>query len=366
MAIPSRIISADAHFTEPADLWLKYMEPKDRSRAPHVEHEATTDVFVCEGIKMFDLGLIHGVRYGEDEPKAETRYDEIPASGWDPNARLPDLDKDGVAAEVIYPTIGMRMFAIPDSDFQNAVFRAYNNWVADFNKAHPKRLVGLGAVNLDDIEGAVSELHRIRKLGIPGAMIALSPEKSLPYDDAHYDPFWAAAQALELPVSVHAQTERRVDVGPHNVPTPVNVIFLPIVAARVLVTMIYGGVFDRFPKLKIVSAENDAGWAGNVIERMNFTHYKMRRRNMERGVRHKRLPSEYFGDNIYMTFIRDLSAMRLTDIVSADSLMWGSDYPHLFSTWPDSRAHIKEHCKSITPESARKIFGDTAARLYGL
>ena len=113
-AYPFDIISADSHFTEPADLWLRHIDPEYRDRAPHVEHEADTDVFVCDGGEMFSVGLIHGVRYEGGNVPLEGRYADVPPSGWDPVARRSDMELDGIAAEVLYPTIAMRFFTIED------------------------------------------------------------------------------------------------------------------------------------------------------------------------------------------------------------------------------------------------------------
>ncbi len=356
-----KIISADSHFTEPADLWVNHMEPAFKDRAPHVEHHETTDVYVCEGTEMFDLGLIHGVRYGSAERKDGTRYAEFPSEAFDPDERLKDQDVDGVDGEVIYPTIAMRMFSTPDVEFQKACFRAYNNWVADFCSRHPKRLKGVACISLDDIEGAVLELHRIRELGLPTAMVAVSPDETLPYHHDSYHPFWAAAEETDTPISVHQATERR----PKGLPDPTEHVFLNVTVQRVIVGMLYGGLFDRFPKLRVVSAENDAGWAGNIVERMDYNFFKFRERNRANGAVHERLPSSYLGGNISMTFMRDLSAMNNVSVVPADSLVWGSDFPHLVSTWPKSQEVIAEHKKGLTDEEADKIFRSNAMRLYG-
>src|SRR5205823_5141807 len=135
-AMVDRVISADSHVTEPEDLWVKYIDPRFKSRAPHVEHGEKTDRYVCEGARDFPVGIIHGARFKGGDIKPEGRYSDIPASGYDPHARLAEQDVDGVVGEVIYPTIGMALFPMTDLELQKACFRAYNSWLADFCKPY--------------------------------------------------------------------------------------------------------------------------------------------------------------------------------------------------------------------------------------
>jgi uncharacterized protein len=129
-------ISADSHVTEPADLWTSYIDAPFRDRAPHVEHRDSTDVFVCDRIDMFPVGIVHAVRYGDHEVQTDGRYEDIPASGYDPLARLAEIEPDGVSAEVLYPTIAMRLFSIEEPP--TACARAYNSWIADFCRQSPE------------------------------------------------------------------------------------------------------------------------------------------------------------------------------------------------------------------------------------
>jgi predicted TIM-barrel fold metal-dependent hydrolase len=355
------IISADSHFTEPADLWINYIEPAYRDRAPHVEHQADTDVFVCDTGSMFTVGVIHGVRYKGGDVVHEGRYSDIPASGWDPHARLKELAIDGVDAEVLYPTIAMRFFTIEDIPFGNACIRAYNSFAADFCRSVPDRFRAVGVIMLDDIPAAVAELERCRDLGLRGAMIAVYPDSSKPYHDPEYDPFWQAAERLGLPVSLHVSTERRVR-APQS---PTEDFLAYTVVQRIIIGMIYAGTFDRFPELKVVSVENDAGWAGNLIERMDYFHSKARARNLKTGQQNQRDPSEYWRRNVYYTFMRDRTALLAREVIGVDRLLWASDFPHGDSTWPESQAAIEEQFADIPMEDRRKILHDNAAELYG-
>src|SRR5206468_6460827 len=121
---------------------------------------------------------------------------------WDPDARLPDMTRDGVDAEVLYPTMALRMYQLKDKGLLNACLRAYNRWLAGYCAAHPDRLKGIGMVSLHDVDAAIAELPEIERLGLDGAMIAVGSGDNPAYGDGTYDRFWAAAQELDLPVSL--------------------------------------------------------------------------------------------------------------------------------------------------------------------
>jgi uncharacterized protein len=351
------IISADSHFTEPADLWLNYIDPRFADRAPHVVHEANTDVIVCDGAPMFPVGVMHGVRYKGGDVPYDGRYADIPASGWDLTARLADLAVDGVHAEVLYPTVGMRFFTIEDPAFAGACISAYNTFAADFSRQMPDRFKAIGVIHLDDLPAALGELERCKDLGLVGAMIAVHPS----YHDAHYEPFWAAAERLRMPVSLHVSTPRRLAADR----TPLETFLGYQVVQHLIIGMILDGTFDRFPELKVVSVENDAGWAAHLIERMDYVHGKARARNLNVGHNNERMPSEYWHHNVYYTFMRDRTAILARDIIGVDRLLWSSDFPHGDSTWPDSLAVIDEELSDIPDTDRQAILHDNAARLYG-
>ncbi len=180
-----KVISADSHFSEPADLWLNYIEPAYKDRAPRVEHRENTDVFVCDSGEMLPVGILHGVRYKGGAAKHEGRFSDVPASSYDPDARIVDIERDGVHGEVLYPTIGMRFFTIEDVDFGGACMRAYNRWAADFCNVYPDRFRAIGLIMLDDLEEAQAELRRCKELGLAGGMITVEPDGARPYHDPY-------------------------------------------------------------------------------------------------------------------------------------------------------------------------------------
>lgn len=357
---PYPVISADSHFTEPPDLWQRYVEPRYRDRAPKVEHREHTDVVMCDGGVMFPVGVMHGVRWKGGETPTDGRYADIPASGYNVDARIADIELDGIHAEVLYPTVAMRFFTIEDAELAMVCSRSYNTFAAEFCAARPDRFKAVAVVPLDDLSAALDELHRAKDLGLVGAMISAMPEGSEPYHDSYYDPFWRAAEALGLPISLHVATQRRVN--PNRDATQMFLTYQTV--QHMVIGMIYGGTFDRFPDLQLVSVENDAGWAAHLIERMDYVDGKARARNLNKDHHNVELPSHYWRNNVHYTFMRDRTAIQCRDIIGVDRLLWSSDFPHGDSTWPDSQKVIDEELGDIPAADQKAILHDNAARLY--
>ena len=136
------------------------------------------------------------------------RFDELHRGGWDPDARLADQDRDGVAAEIIYPTVGMQLCNHRDADYKHACFEAYNRWIASYCGAHPARLLGAGQTAMRSPGEAIADLHAIKALGLRGVMMPGNPGCDDDYDSVVWDPFWEAAVGLGLPLSFHILTTR--------------------------------------------------------------------------------------------------------------------------------------------------------------
>ncbi len=285
---------------------------------------------------------------------------------WDPAARIKDQDRDGVQAEVIYTTMGMPLYGLDDTALRVACFRAYNDWAVEYCSHDPKRLLSLGLISLEDIEAGVQELRRIAKKGMRGAMIWAEAPDERPYNHPDYDPFWAAAQELDLPLSLHILTSRKgmgSDFFKGNLARQVAVLHHEI--ERSLAVFVLDGVLERFPHLKLVSAENDVAWIPYLMWRMDFAQDRFGRSGAS-PVKLSLKPSEYITRQVYATFINESIFMNTLGLYGADNAMWSSDYPHTAATWPRSQEFIQETFSELAEENRRKIVHDTAARLYGI
>jgi len=358
------VISADSHVTEPADLWTSYIDEELRARAPRVEAREDGDVFVCDGVDLFPVGIVHAVRYRDGVVQPNGRYDDIPASGYDPVARLADIEPDGVSHEVLYPTIAMRLFSIEEPAFADACSRAYNTWISDFCKNAPDHFKATGIISLEDIRNAVAEMERCKGLGLSGVMVAVAPDGAEPYEHELYQDFWRVAQELDMPVSMHAATQRKASGSHFAIPAAEAFLHYTSVQ-KTLIGMIYGGLFDRFPDLKVISVENDAGWAANIIERMDYISVKGRFKQMHTNQLNQEAPSVYWHKNIWYTMMRDRAAVLSREIIGTDRIMWSSDFPHGDSSWPESIKVIDDVMAGIPAHDQWMMLHGNAANLYG-
>ncbi len=357
-----KTISADSHIVEPGDLWLKYIDAAFRERAPRLVRLADRDVLDFPGLHATSFGLNAGAGRKPEEVRRAGRFDtDVPRAAWDPRARLEAISIDGVEAEVLYPTACLRIYAYQDSAFLYACLDAYNRWLADFCTFDPVRYKGIGMISLDDTGQAIKQLKTVGELGLAGAMVPLRPDTEHPYSGDYYDSFWAAAQELQLPITLHIATQRS-DAEALATSFP-DWVTKTVYIQRSLAELIFSGVFERFPHLKVVSAENDIGWIGNFLERMDhrFTNSK---RLYTYGIPDHRLPSEYFHRNVYATFMQDISGILLREVIGIDNIMWASDYPHHESTWPHSQEILAAHFRNVPEEHRRKIVAENAAKLY--
>jgi predicted TIM-barrel fold metal-dependent hydrolase len=357
-----RTVSADSHVVEPPNLWPDYIEPAFRERAPHIAHQPDGDVYVCEGVNLLPIALFAAFGKPTVGLHTKVRFEEyIPPGAYQPHARVADMATDGLEAEVLYPTVALRMFALPDGSFRRAIFRAYNRWLADFCGAAPDQLKGIGMVDTEDISDAVAELERLRKIGLAGAMISVDPDGDT-YFRPEFDRFWAKATELDLPVSLHVNTQR-ADADLRSRLSKQ----LHFYVQSTLHELIASGVLMRHPSLRIVSAENGAGWAPFLLMNMDFSFERFRRAGYWPGLADSELrPSDYFRRQVTLTFMEDAVALRNRDLIGVDRLAWASDYPHREGTFPHSREVLAEMLKDVPPEECAPILAGNAARLYGI
>src|SRR5262245_15704376 len=210
---PAVILSSDSHVFEPPDLWAKRIDRAFRDRAPRIQRIEGADQIVIETDQILSgIGLISnaGARFEAPETISGLgRFEDVPAGGYDPQQHLADMRLDGVAGEVLYPSQGLFYFKVVDSALMAAIFRAYNDWLADFCSADPARLKGIAMISLDDVGEGTKELERAARRGFAGAMISEYPLEHRRYDQPEYEPFWAAAASLGMPLSLHTATRRQ-------------------------------------------------------------------------------------------------------------------------------------------------------------
>jgi len=309
-------------------------------------------------------GFFGSGKSAEELPEHSKKgFEAAPKSAWDPAERLKEQDMDGVSAEVLYTSMGMLLYGMDDAKLRAASFRAFNDYATEYCNYNPKRLVGLGSVTMEDIPAAIRELKRCAQKGLRGVMVGCTPPDERPYSHPDYAPFWAAAQDLNLPVSLHILTGRRGH-GIDFSKILVSYMRLPGEIQGTLSTMIFGGVLEHYPRLKLISAECDISWIPHFMYRLDHAYDRLR--HFE-NVNLPMLPSEYVKRQVYATFQFETMRKDLVEVYGADNMLWSSDYPHTDSPWPRSRQYIEgDAFKRISPQETQKIVGDNAARLYGI
>src|SRR5216684_5259539 len=191
------IIDADAHMCEPPNLWVERIDTRFRERAPRVVKNPGGKkgaFFVCENLPPLNIAGAFAAGKIFDKSFLEAGLDNALPGGWDPAARLKDMELDGIESAVLYTTFGFSLFRIEEAEFQEACFRAYNDWLAEFVSYAPKKFAGMALIPLYDPEAGAKELERCKKLGLKGALIWAAPPEDRPYHFPIYDRLWATAQ----------------------------------------------------------------------------------------------------------------------------------------------------------------------------
>ena len=364
------LISADSHVVELPDLWETRLARSFGERAPKVYFDERRQSWMFgspEVIPQAVGGLfMAGQRPEEIENFRKAGFSAARPGGWDPVERLKDMEIDGVTGEVLYPSLGLGLFCVEDAALQEACFRVYNDWIIDYCKGAADRLYGIALISAFDIERAVTELERCKKAGLRGAMIWQVPHQSLPFHSDHYDRFWAAAEQLDMPVNLHILTgyglsmKRQTLAGIERYRRGVN---QSGEIADALFDIIFSGALERFPRLKLVSVENEIGWIPYWLAQSDKAFERFR---STVPLTLKKRPSEYFERQVYATFFNDQVGCRLLPWWGIDNCMWSNDYPHQNSTWPHSREVIARDLGALPAADRAKLVRLNVARLYDL
>ena len=376
-----KVISSDSHIFEPPDLWTSRMEREWGERSPRVVRMEDGDWWYADGRRAVGLSFAvnAGVRFEEPEKLlATSTYDNVRPGGHIPEEHVKDMDADGVDAGVLFPSVGFKLYnAVQDSDLLTASVRVYNDWVADFSSAYPKRLRPVAMINADNVRDGVEELERCAKIGLVGAMIPVYPhDRSLGrrYNSPEFERLWATAEDLEMPLHLHILSNRVPSLDDPHSPVAeaggddtlaylANHDYWPRMS---LGDIIFSGVFDRYPKLHVGVVEFELSWIPYFIDRLDYTYTQRIQGSGAYRFKDDMLPSEHFHRNVFVGFQEDELGIKLRDIIGVNNILWGSDYPHPESTFPRSRQILEEILRDCTEDEKAKIAGENAARIYHL
>lgn len=328
------LISADSHVIEPLTLWKDRLPGALKAKAPTL------------------------TKRGGDKPGAE-----------DPANRVEIMKVDGVSFEVLYPTYGLGLFGMEDPDLQEGCCEVYNDWAMEYCAHHPDRLVAIPCIPMYNVQRGIKELERTTRAGMKGGLIWQVPHPDYPFTSDHYEPFWEAAQALGAPVNIHILTGFNYTKDPvrrsgvEHFRSSVNLKTGE--AADMLVYLIFSGVLERYPDLKIVIVESEIGWIPFYLQQWDY-YYRRFLRNAELAATIPNPPSYYFNRQVYATFFNDNVGAHNFDWFGTDRFMWSNDFPHGNTTWPDSKKVIERDLGHLPADVQAKLVRETVVDLYDL
>ncbi|MEX0663692.1 MAG: amidohydrolase family protein [Acidimicrobiia bacterium] len=368
------VVDADAHVNEPPDLWQDRVPAKWRDRAPKVIDCDGGDCWSFEnGDWLRPLGLNATAGLSVAQFRCEgVRYADMRPGAFDPKARLADLDVDGIHAQVLYPSIaleGARVYG-KERELQLACARAYNEWIAEFCAESEGRLAGLGIIPTAGVDDAMAEVEAAVSLGLRGFILSRFPNGSFD-PDPDDDRFWTLVADTGLPVAVHLGSFVRPKVTSYpdmREPSFMALAGLSKGGARAIEMasmLLFSGVFERVPDLRMVLVESGIGWIPSMLEQLDtmFLRYRFA---TDAVTRMQTLPSELFHRNVWATFITDRVGLENLHRLNSTQVMWSSDYPHDTCDWPNSRATIEHQFRGVPIDNARAILHGNAVSLYRL
>jgi predicted TIM-barrel fold metal-dependent hydrolase len=368
------VVDADGHILEPLDLWAKYIDPKFRDRAPRiVKGDNGKERLVIEehavGDSRIGIGRIGGVGARQGVVEADTMaYKDGKPGGFDPHARIPDMDADGIDAVFLYPSLGLFSGAIHDPELAAAVCRAYNRWLADYCSPYPDRLFGIAMLPMQSVDLAIAEMRFARKdLGFRAGFLRPNPyHENKMINDPMYEPFWAAAEDLDLAIGFHegaAAGMPQVGVDRFSGRGAQHIISHTMEMMLACLAVIWGGVCEKHPKIRIAFLESGGGWIAPWLDRMD-RHFDDQGFN-DSGLTIR--PSELFRRNCWISFEPVEGSLHvLADYVGANKIMWATDYPHSDGFFPGAPDMIRKQLEGLSPETKHGVMAGGALGFYGL
>lgn len=365
------VISSDSHVCEPADIFESRLPESLCQRAPELVTVAGASEWQVEGADPIPLPATLMTGSGWHRTAKRPRvvgpvsFDDVLPALHDPAERIKAQNSDSVDAEVLYPTPALwdAIRQLEDTELKLALYRAYNDWLADFCSHAPDRLIGLLKLPTTSVDDAITELRRgVAELGLRGAILDAFPSGAGAGGNPDDEPFWAAVNDLGVPISLHYGFGARASTSP---PTGIFPGLKPQMAEAVL-PLVSAGVFERNPEVKLVLAHGDAGWALHWMEFFDINY-----------VRHKHLaeyalpdedavPSDYLRKHVWFTFHQDRPAVRNRKRLGQVHLMWASHFPFEDSNWPDNRQQAMRVTDEAPPADRHAILAGNVARLYRL
>ena len=362
-------VDSDGHILEPLDLWERYLEPKYRDRAIRIERRDGVEHLIIGEVSVLSnvLAGLGGAHLPRDKAFGGTLTyaDGCEPASYDPAARIRLLDAWGVDRGVLFPTIGILPFPTDDMKLANAYCRAYNRWQTEFARGASGRAIPIALVNWHDPDEAARELAHCIRRGFRGLFVPPEVVDGRRPSDPHFDAIWRQCEEAGIPGCLHVIvrfTAGAGSFGAWHMTRPGSVFTFGLGATGQMIpamaAMVVDGLFERFPKLKIVSVEAGCGWAAYLMDRLDEKYGRFGGTPLK--------PSEYVRRNCYFVAEpeeRTIGAML--DLVGEDRILWGSDYPHVDS-YLEAPQQIRHAVAELSPARQAAVLGENARRVFGV
>ncbi len=360
-------ISADSHVVEPAE----FFEPLVKQFGDEAPHIVTADP--ARGPQLYlgngklGIGLSGFLMANVDFTTPEARdllrkgYDLARPGCYDVAERIKDQELDGIDAEVLYPSVLFNVYQVENLDIVKTAFKMYNDWLADYCSGAPDRLFPLACVQLYDLDEAIAEMARAKQLGHVGVCIPATAPPDRPYSDRWYDKFWAAAEEMQMSLAMHIFTGATAN---HGLPFRAGGGRLSFAGVMFTIdALIWSAGFERFPNLKFGVTEFETGWVAIMLKRMDWNWVRGGGAKVH-GLPLK--PSDYWKRNFYVTFEDDPLGIRTRDFIGTNTILWGNDYPHGDSVFPNSQQVLSTVLKDCTRQEIYEMTVKNVVELYDL
>jgi len=365
-----KIFDSDMHIMEPADLWQRYIDTKYGDIAPKGR---TSDNVRDLGIswpagQTAASRITHGTPHkGHNYDRNQGTYADHSARGWAPEVQLEAMDAEGLDIAVLYPSRGLSVLTQPDMDpgFADAIARGYNDWLSDFCKPDPVRLLGAGMLSPYDVDLAIAEARRVSKMDFRAVFMRSNMVTAKPWHDPSFDPLWSVLEELDLPLGFHeASGSAFQQPGDEFDPNFMlrRVYAQPMTQMLAVGSFCGGGILERHPKLRVAFLEANCSWLPWLLWRLDEGYEReadifVPELNMA--------PTDYFKRQCWVSVEPDETPARYTIAeLGADQIVFSTDYPHGDSRWPDSVDAFLE--LPLSDEEKRKILWDNCARFYAM
>jgi predicted TIM-barrel fold metal-dependent hydrolase len=350
------VVSADSHISLTEDIWYERFPARLKDKAPRIWHDGRGYQFGSEAKPLIHEQVRMALEQYEDLPGCQTSHMD---------ARMADLDAEGIEKELVFPNAMQILFAYPDLEVRELCFRIFNEYLAELQAKAPGRFYGVGLINWWDPKGCRSTLEELKALGLktyllPMKTASISGAPPIDWTSDAMRPVWEEIEAAGLPVSHHIGEAPQLTQ--YNF-LPIGFVFNAGTFREMFSKYVFGGILDRHPTLQVGWYEGGINWVPATLQDADLALASYRY-TFNWDLQHE--PAYYWRKHMFASFIIDPLGLEMIDRIGADRVMWSADYPHAESSFGYTRSSLKQVADIVGEASARAIVGGNAIRLLGL